>query len=123
MTIDNKFSNDFVSKLNHFKQETIDYNESQTFNVRFNKFRESFEASFVNLRELDNSGMFEMFISKPLHQDVKDEMVKLLASQGFCEVEPTNMFNVNDYYFSNASENRTYFCVLKYKKIFHKKFI
>lgn len=124
MNANNIFSNDFIEKLNKFKQETTEYNNSQSFNIRFNEFKNSFEASFViNLHELDNSGMFEMFISKPLYQDVKDEIVKLLEAQGFNEVSPDNIFNINDYYFQNTSDNRTYFCVLKYKKVSHKKFM
>lgn len=124
MNANNIFSNNFIEKLNKFKQETTEYNNSQTFNIRFNEFKNSFEASFViNLHELNNSGIFEMFIPKPLHQDVKDEIVKLLATHGFNEVSPDSIFNINDYYFANTSENKTYFSVLKYKKVSHKKFM
>ena len=99
MTVNNNtFSNDFIEKLNKFKQETTDYNNSQSFNVRFNKFKDSFEASFVvNLRQIDNTGLFEMSILQPLHQDVKDEMVKLLSTQGFNEVLPGGKMSIKVY--------------------------
>lgn len=118
----NTFSESFVARLNKFKQETVDYEKSQSLEERFYKFKTTFEASFVvNLGELDKSGIFEMFINMPLHQDVKELFVNLLNNQGFRLVKPGEIEKVNDYYIHNDGLDRTYFCVCKYFPKYHKK--
>lgn len=113
-------SDDFLAKLDEFKNDSQTYINSMTFEARFNEFRKLFEAAFsLNLRELDNSGMFEVFINIPLYEDVKNEMVKLLKEKGFNETSPGHMNNIFDFYFEN-NKNRTYFCVLKHKKVYNK---
>lgn len=120
MTTHNTFSNSFIQHIDKFKKESIEYENSQTFESRFNKFKTHFEASWkINLKELDNSGAYEMFIDMPLHQDVKDEMVKILATYGFREVESGKMEKNYDYYSENNKDN-TYFCVIKNLKQCHK---
>jgi len=115
----NTFTSEFINKLEKFKKESLKYTESISFESRFNIFREKFEHEFyMNLRELDNSGVFEMFIPMTLHEDVKNEMVKLLTEQGFNETTPTNLNNVNDFYIQNINGDRSHFTVLKYKKIY-----
>ena len=89
-----------------------------TFESRFNKFRQKFEAGFnLNLQELSDSGIFQMVIDMPLYEDVKNEMVKLLKNKGFNESAPFNLNNVFDFSFENKN-NKTFFCILKYIKIF-----
>lgn len=116
------FTENFITKINKFKQESQECDNSQTFQERFEKFKTSFEAAFyVNLKELDKSGMFEMYILQPLYQDVKNQMKILLENNGFREVNPENMSQSFDYYFTNDRQNtRTYFCVVKYIKKYQK---
>lgn len=123
-TLYNTFSETFVTKLNNFKQGNEEYEKSQSLEDRFYKFKTSFECSFViNLHELDKSGLFEMSINMPLHQDVKELFVNLLNSQGFRLVKPEEIKKVNDYYIHNDNNehNKTYFCVCKYIPKYHKK--
>lgn len=122
MTTNNTFSDTFVQTINKFKQQSNEYDNSQTFESRFNTFKTKFEASWnIHLQEVDDSGMYEMIITMPLHQDVRDEMVKLLATYGFREVVCGKMEKQNDYYFqNNYHQNNTSFFVMKYNKQHHK---
>ena len=121
-TLYNTFSENFVTKLNKFKQENEEYEKSQSLEERFYKFKTSFEGSFIiNLHELDKSGLFQMFINMPLHQDVKELFVNLLNNQGFHLVKPGEIEKVYDYYIHNDENNKTYFCVCKYIPKYHKK--
>ncbi len=52
----------------------------------------------------------------PLDDDVKDELVKLLAQENFRCVPEGSIEKENDYYIKNSTHNRTYFCVLKEMK-------
>ena len=122
MTTNNTFSDTFIQTIDKFKKESNEYDNSQIFESRFNKFKTKFEESWnINLHEVDNSGIYQMVISMPLHQDVKDEMVKLLATYGFREVEYGKLEKQYDYYFQNYRLNdNTYFGVVKYIKQYPK---
>lgn len=114
---DLSFSPYFLYSLEEFRKEQNKMNEADSFEGRFMAFREKFEKKWLTMSECDNSGLFEMVIDMPLYEDVKNKMVELLKSQNFREVEEGKFEKQNDFYFKSEKNGKTYFGVIKYKKI------
>jgi hypothetical protein len=114
---DISFSENFNNVLKECKKQVDEFSEQNSFIHRFKFFSNKFEEAF-NLRQnlFDYDGICKIFISCPLHIDVKEEMDKLLKEKGFNENK--NLDNMLDYYFEKDLNYQgfTMFYLRKYKK-------
>jgi hypothetical protein len=114
---DISFSENFNNELKQCKRQVDEFTEQNSFTHRFKFFSNKFEQAF-NLRQniFDYHGICKMFISCPLHIDVKEEIDKLLIEKGFNENK--NLDNMLDYYFETDKncQDITIFYLRKYKK-------
>lgn len=114
MNINNTFSDKFIETIKEFKKSSDEYDYKNSLEYRFNLFLQNFEASWnINLHEVDNSGMYELVINIPLKKDVENEMIKLLNTIGFRNVERGKMEKKYDYYFENGKGSKTFFYIIK----------
>lgn len=116
------FSSDFNTTLDKFKYQSENYENSQSLDARFNRFKKKFEYAFTTDLRDHGTGKCYIQIDMPLDKDVKELFVNLLNSKGFRSRNlPTEFERVYDYFIANNMDGRTtYFSVQKYFPIYNK---